>query len=55
MKNNNQKKQNLGINSAKALVQRYSRGSVGLQIGRFVTGKEKSARKKRVLEMKFLP
>ena len=38
---------------SRELVQRYSRGSVSLQLGRFVTAKEKAARRERVLEMNF--
>ncbi|SFE55268.1 hypothetical protein SAMN04487869_11011 [Marinobacter sp. DSM 26671] len=37
----------------KALVAQYSRGNVSLQNQRFVTEKEKSERRKRVLGFKF--
>ncbi len=38
---------------SKALVARYARGNVSLQIGRFVTAEEKEERKKAVLSVKF--
>jgi len=39
---------------ARALVRRYARGNVCIQVDRFVTAEEKKERRQRVLAMKFV-